>query len=96
MRLVYHPLVHRDVGGILRHDDRISGRLGDEFWSELMCLLESVSRNPERFHLNDRGLRRANMQRFPYHLLFRRNSDGIRVLVVRHDKRDPAYGVRRR
>jgi plasmid stabilization system protein ParE len=96
MRLAYHPLVQRDVGGILRHYDRISRRLGDEFWSELMRLLELVSQKPERFHFADRGLRRASMRRFPYHVLFRQHSDCIRVVVVRHDKRDPAFGTRRK
>ncbi len=36
MRLAYHPLVQNDVTRILRHYDRISPRLGDEFWTELM------------------------------------------------------------
>ena len=35
MRLGYHPLVQRDVSEILRHYDKISPRLGDEFWAEL-------------------------------------------------------------
>ena len=77
MRLGYHPLVQRDVSEILRHYDRISPRLGDEFWTELMRLVESVSGKPERFHFADRGLRRANMRRFPYHLLFRQQSHSL-------------------
>ncbi len=96
MRLAYHPLVQRDVREILRYYDRISPRLGDEFWAELSRLVELVSDNPHRFHFADRGLRRANMRRFPYHLLFRVKADGIRVIVVRHDKRHPSYGTGRR
>jgi plasmid stabilization system protein ParE len=96
MRLAYHPLVQRDVSGILRHYDQISPRLGDEFWAELMRLIELVSQKPERFHFADRGLRRANMRRFPYHLLFRQSPGGIRVIVVRHDRRHPTYGTRRK
>jgi plasmid stabilization system protein ParE len=96
MRLAYHPLVQRDVTEILRHYDRISRRLGDEFWSELMRLVELVSAKPERFHFEDRGLRRANLRRFPYHLLFRERPEGIRVIVVRHDRRHPSYGTGRK
>jgi toxin ParE1/3/4 len=96
MRLAYHPLVQRDVSDILKHYDRISPRLGDEFWAELTLLIERVSVNPERFHFTDRGLRRANMRRFPYHLLFRVRADGIRVIVVRHDQRHSSYGTGRR
>ena len=96
MKLVYHPLVQRDVSEVLRYYDRISQRLGDEFWAELMRLVGLVSSKPERFHFADRGLRRANMRRFPYHLLFRERSDGIRVIVVRHNRRHPGYGTGRK
>ena len=96
MRLAYHPLVQTDVSAILRHYDRISPRFGDEFWKELMRLVELVSAKPERFHFAGRGLRRANMSRFPYHLLFRERPDGIRVIVVRHHRRHPSYGTGRR
>jgi len=96
MRLAYHPLVQRDVSGILRHYDGISASLGDEFWAELTRLLAVVSANPERFHFSVRGLRRANMKRFPYHLLFRVKAGAARVVVIRHDKRHPSYGTRRK
>ena len=96
MTLAYHPLVQRDVHGILRHYDRISARLGDEFWAELMRLIELVAAKAERFHFADRGLRRANMRRFPYHVLFRHRAEGVRVIVVRHNSRHPSYGARRR
>ncbi len=96
MRLAYHPLVQRDVSGIVRHYDGISRSLGDEFWSELTRLLESVAANPERFHVSVRELRRANMRRFPYHLLFRVTAGAARVVVIRHDKRNPSYGTRRK
>ncbi len=96
MRLAYHPLVQRDVSSILRHYDAISPRLGDEFWGELTRLLEVVLATPERFHFADRGLRRANMGRFPYHVLFRVKAETIRVTVVRHNRRHPDYGTGRR
>jgi hypothetical protein len=66
MRVAYHPFVQPDVTKILRHYDGISPRLGDEFWAELMRLVELVAANPQRFHLAARGLRRANMRRFPW------------------------------
>lgn len=96
MKLAYHPLVQRDVSDILRHYDRISPKLGDEFWAELQHVLKVVSGKPEQFHFNLRGLRRANMRRFPYHLLFRVSAVAVRVVVIRHDKRHPSYGTTRK
>ena len=95
MRLVYHPAVQRDVTGILRHYDGISRRLGDAFWEELTGLIEVARTKPERFHPADRGLRRANLKRFPYHFLFRVVAGGVRIIVVRHHRRHPSQGMGR-
>ena len=43
MRLAYHPQVQREVNRILQHYNRIAVRLGDEFWDELMRLIELFS-----------------------------------------------------
>jgi plasmid stabilization system protein ParE len=95
MNVAYHPAVRRDVREILRHYDGISTRLGDGFSEELLTLIEAARANPERFHPAHRGLRRANMQNFPYHFLYRIRPDGIRVIVVRHHERHPSYGAKR-
>jgi toxin ParE1/3/4 len=95
MRLAYHPQVQLDVNRIVRHYDRISARLGDEFWNELMRLVELVSSKPQRFHFAQKGLRRANMRRFPYHLLFRETQDTVRIIVLRHNRRRPSFGTSR-
>jgi hypothetical protein len=41
-------------------------------------------------------LRRVNLNRFPYHFLYRIAGDHIRVLVVRHHRRHPNVGLSRR
>lgn len=47
-------------------------------------------------HPFERDLRRVNLERFPYHFLFRIVGERVRVLVVRHHKRRPSLGLRRR
>jgi toxin ParE1/3/4 len=95
MRVVYHPAVQKDVNGILHHYDAISSKLADEFWQELMACLAATAHNPGRSHPDQRGLRRVNLPRFPYHFLFREFEGKIRVIVVRHNKRDTEHGTRR-
>jgi len=92
VKVVFHPLVQQDVSNILRHYDSINDRLGDEFWEELNSFINLVTNNPRRFHLDDKGRRRVNLQRFPYHFLFREIEGGIRITVVRHHKQNPRYG----
>jgi len=96
MRVVYHPAVQRDVNKILKHYESISGRLADEFWEELTSRIAATSQNPGRSHFSTASLRRSNLRRFPYHFLFRELPEKIRITVVRHNRRHPDHGVRRR
>lgn len=94
--LRYHPDVPAEVREILAHYESISGRLADEFWNELTTALAQAREYPERHHFDPSGRRRGNLTRFPYHFLFRIFDDSIRITVVRHNHRNPGYGVRRK
>jgi hypothetical protein len=43
----------------------------------------------------EEGFRRANLKRFPYHLLYELHPTSLRVVLVRHNKRHPQYGLPR-
>lgn len=94
--VLYHPKVPSEVREILAYYDEISGKLGDEFWIELREVLDYAREFPERHHFDASGRRRANLKKFPYHVLFRVFNSHIRVTVVRHNRRDPDYGARRK
>lgn len=91
MNVVYHPAVQGDLSRILRHYDSINDHLGDEFFAEFNSLIAAASERPQRFHFNG-NRRRANLKHFPYHFLFREIPGGIRITVLRHNKRHPRYG----
>lgn len=95
MKVVYHPAVQKDLNGIIRHYDAIDPRLADDFWEEFQNFVKLASEKPSQFHpvANDR--RRVNLERFPYHFLFRLFTDKIRITVVRHHSRDPRLGIKR-
>jgi len=95
MEVAYHPLVRGDVIAILRYYQKISLELANEFHDELRVTINRAAENPLRFHLADKGLRRANLTRFPYHVLYETRSDSIRVMIVRHNKRHPDFGTGR-
>lgn len=97
MNVILNRSVSKDVRDILRYYEAVSGHeLASEFFNELMVHIHKASENPERHHVYAKGLRRANLERFPYHFLYRTRKDAIYVLVVRHEKRDPMFGMRRR
>ena len=96
MSAVFHPDVQKDVSKILRHYDRIDPKLGDAFWSELNGWIEKAVQNPGHFHFESPGRRRVNLQRFPYHFLFREIGADIRITAVRGHKQHPSTGSTRR
>jgi plasmid stabilization system protein ParE len=95
MRVAYHPLVESDVSEVLTHYAALSPRLAEDFKRELRHVIVQAAANPLRFH-SAGGYRRANLKRFPYHILYDVSGDTLRVMIVRHNKRHPRYGAQRR
>jgi len=95
MEVIYHPLVRGDVQEALIYYRKISARLGDEFHAELRDTINRAAENPLRFHPVGEGFRRANLKRFPYHVLYEVRPECVRVMLVRHNKRQPQYGLPR-
>lgn len=97
MGLVLHRLIRDDLQSVLAYYRREGGDvLAERFRAEFEQLLALLSANPARFHRVSETLRRANFRRFPYHLLYREIGEDTRVLVLRHHRRDPRYGLERR
>ncbi len=97
MKVRFHRRLQQDVWDVVRHYEHESGpELADRFYAEFMEVLRSVAGNPTGCHLDASGLRRANLGRFPYHFLYRVRPEYIFVLVLRHDRRHPNFGLRRK
>jgi len=95
MEVAYHPLVRRDVEEVLSYYRKVSTQLADEFHDELRSIINRAAENPLRFPPTDQGFRRANLKRFPYHVLYELRPEHLRVMLVRHHKRHPDYGLSR-
>ena len=97
MRVILHPKIHSDVDAIMEYYERVASReLADDFYTELRGFIVQAAERPESFSVRERDLRRVNLYRFPYHFLFRIVGDALRILVVRHHRRHPSFGVHRR
>lgn len=97
MRLVLHPKVYSDIDEIMGYYERVATpELADDFYAELRHYIKLAAERPESFSIRERDIRRVNLQRFPYHFLFRIVGDAGRILVVRHHSRRPTVGIRRR
>jgi hypothetical protein len=70
--------------------------LGEEFRAEVYAAIERICSNPFHFAIAEHDIRRCFVRRFPYGILFRViNHETLRVLVIRHHRRRPGYGLRR-
>ena len=97
MQLVLHPKVYSDIDKIMEYYERIATpELADEFYAELRHFMLAAAKNPETYSIRERDIRRVNLDRFPYHFLFRIVGNVVRILVVRHHSRHPSIGMSRR
>ena len=95
MEVRFHRRVQADLDEILAKYYEFSEELGEDFFAEFQLGVRKVSEMPTFFHFDSSGLRRCNLDRFPYHFLYDIWFGRIRVWVVRHDHRNPAFGLRR-
>ncbi len=96
MTVIRHPKLADDIRKVATHYEGISAKLVTSFWNELESAIHSIEENPRIHHFDSSGLRRANLKRFPYHLLYEIEDDTLFLLVLRHDKRAPQYGTGRK
>jgi plasmid stabilization system protein ParE len=97
MKVIYHRSVARDVRQILDHyDSEVGPQLANRFFKDLLGTVARALLNPLHFPPVGECLRRANLPDFPYHFLYEEKPWGIEVMVVRHDRRNPRFGLRRK
>ena len=97
MQVIYHRRIQSDLRSALAFYDAEGGsRLGDRFFADAEIAAAKVLQNPRTFHFIADGLRRASLESFPYHFVYEEDERLVRFLVLRHDKRHPGFGLRRR
>jgi toxin ParE1/3/4 len=97
MTVEYHPAVERELREIRDfYEGRVAG-LGREFIDEFERQILRIAATPGRWMVLTGDLRRAVMPRFPYLIYFRQpDPNRVRITVVKHERRHPAYGRARR
>ena len=97
MRIEYHPSLHGELEDVRDYYESQSEGLGLEFVTEFERQVLKIAKMPERWMIVRGDLRRSLMKRFPYVIFFRVvNAEIIRVTVVKHEKRHPSFGMRRK
>ncbi len=97
MTVEYHPAVEAELEEIRNFYDGRRPGLGREFIDEFERLVLRMTAAPGRWMVVEADIRRALMRRFPYVIYFKQvGQERIRITVVKHQRRHPAYGRERR
>lgn len=70
---------------------RIDDKLGERFVTVVEEALEQMSRTPERFRRFESDLRKVRVEGFPYAVIYRIESNHLRIISVMHLHRRPGY-----
>jgi plasmid stabilization system protein ParE len=74
--------------------------LGGEFLESVDAAISRIRENPDiGFRvpgISDASIRQVFVRRFPYHVVYIRLPDRLQILALAHDRRKPAYWLRRR
>ena len=95
----YHPLVQMDLNEALNYYEAEAGpEIADRFETEFRLAISAIRHDPRHFafYQKQRRFRRCPMATFPHIILFREAGSHVRIMVLKHVKRAPAFGLRRR
>jgi len=96
MRVILHPGAERDLfEAAAFYESEASPALAGRFIMEFERVVKLVVANPGLGTPRARGRRGFPTPGFPYTVVYREVPDGIIVLVVKHDRRRPNFGVSR-
>ena len=94
---IFTSAANRDVGRALDYYKRAAGvKVAKNLIDQIESKVAKILKNPDSYRIVTKDLRVANLDRFPYQIVYRIASDStIRVLSVRHHKQHPDFGLGR-
>ena len=96
-RVIYHRLIRWDLRSALNYyEAEGTTQLADRFFADVEATIRAIEQNPTGHHFSDGGHRGVSLGSFPYHFLFDVDAETILIAVLRHDRRHPKFGLRRR
>lgn len=91
MKYAFHPEARAEfLAAIDFYEDREPG-LGSDFAIEVHSIIENVLSFPNAWPILEDDIRRCQIRRFPYGIIYAQDEDVIFILAVMHLHRDPVY-----
>jgi plasmid stabilization system protein ParE len=91
------PQAQHDIAEAARYYQQRRAGLDAEFLSKVDEVVATIARDPLRFEQIRPGIRRCFLERFPYGIYYRLpDAVTLRIIIVRHHRRRPGFGMRRK
>ena len=95
MNVIYHAAAEAEVVETARYYSSRAMGLGREFLDAVDAAVQDILTDPARFAPVSGDIRMYLMKRFPYGIYYRLNGPTVRILVVKHHRRRPGFGMDR-
>ena len=96
MKITLLPAAEEDVAEAASFYEKTgSAAVAAKFVAEFKRVAQVLLDFPAIGSPRSRGRRGFSLSLFPYTIIYRQTADGIAILVVKHDRRRPGYGVGR-
>jgi len=89
--VVFHPDVELDISDSYHWYEGKTPGLGDDFLTELESSYDAVVEMPDTWPKFQKGFRRFLLSRFPFSVIYRKESNTIYIVAVMHNSRCPGY-----
>lgn len=96
LELSVHPEVEGDYEAALTWYLARSRKAAIGFIKEVVRIIESIQENPESNPSFDDRHRYALLKKYPFSIIYRLDSDRIRVIALAHSKRSEEFWRKRR
>src|SRR3982751_6446044 len=97
MRVRLISKVSSDIESAMNYYLRNAGaQIAGEFFNEFKRCRQVVGSRPKAYPIVRDDIRRINFRKFPFHALYQIvNENYVKILAVKHDRRDPDFGLDR-
>ena len=97
MRVRIVSKVYSDLESAMDYYVREAGsHVAREFFDEFTRCRLFIANHPYSYPIIRKEIRRINFRRFPYHILYQViGKEYVKILLVKHDRRDPDFGLGR-
>jgi len=96
MIYAFHPDAEVEFNEAIEYYESREEGLGFDFAYEVYTAIGRAAQHPRAWPMLDEEVRRCQVVRFPYGVLYSKEENGIFVLAVMHLHRAPDYWKRRK